>query len=376
MAENSDPFVAVTPLYAFSSHSDELVIGKLFRLVKHQQDSLPPLAEDDILLKHLRLHEPDYLLWQRAPMEQADLRRALNPTAFAGEGGAAKLQATLSVLFHFPATNLFRLLRLFKPGRVTAGDTFVISCETRSEGIWETIAGKRCSEMVIDYTWLGAPNGSYTLLSSEVPFFNLFSNALLPQLESLQKAGQLNAPPPLEIALLLYNEDERTERMAVLNALTALEALLTNESNAELSYRLSLRVANLLESDDASRLKRFIEMKEFYDLRSKIIHGSASKLSPKLQNRLQTVDSLREILRRTILSVMALFLDDKSTEVRLDELLDQLVFDEAKRKEVQELAAKFLHLEAASSYFKVGRNDPCPCGSGKKYKKCCGGAVN
>ena len=20
---------------------------------------------------------------------------------------------------------------------------------------------------------------------------------------------------------------------------------------------------------------------------------------------------------------------------------------------------------------KVGRNDPCPCGSGKKYKKCC-----
>ncbi len=22
---------------------------------------------------------------------------------------------------------------------------------------------------------------------------------------------------------------------------------------------------------------------------------------------------------------------------------------------------------------KVGRNDPCPCGSGRKYKKCCGG---
>jgi SEC-C motif-containing protein len=24
---------------------------------------------------------------------------------------------------------------------------------------------------------------------------------------------------------------------------------------------------------------------------------------------------------------------------------------------------------------KVGRNDPCPCGSGKKYKKCCGAAA-
>ena len=24
---------------------------------------------------------------------------------------------------------------------------------------------------------------------------------------------------------------------------------------------------------------------------------------------------------------------------------------------------------------KVGRNDPCPCGNGKKYKKCCGKGV-
>jgi len=22
-------------------------------------------------------------------------------------------------------------------------------------------------------------------------------------------------------------------------------------------------------------------------------------------------------------------------------------------------------------HMKIGRNDPCPCGSGKKYKKCC-----
>jgi len=28
--------------------------------------------------------------------------------------------------------------------------------------------------------------------------------------------------------------------------------------------------------------------------------------------------------------------------------------------------------EKASQGKKTGRNDPCPCGSGKKYKKCCG----
>jgi preprotein translocase subunit SecA len=27
---------------------------------------------------------------------------------------------------------------------------------------------------------------------------------------------------------------------------------------------------------------------------------------------------------------------------------------------------------SASDIKKIGRNDPCPCGSGKKYKKCCG----
>ena len=25
---------------------------------------------------------------------------------------------------------------------------------------------------------------------------------------------------------------------------------------------------------------------------------------------------------------------------------------------------------------KIGRNDPCPCGSGKKYKRCCGATVH
>lgn len=85
------------------------------------------------------------------------------------------------------------------------------------------------------------------------------------------------------------------------------------------------------------------------DLRSKIVHGSASRLNAKLQNRLQMVHSLREILRRTILSVMAIFVDGNSMEVRLDELLDRIVFDEPRRKEIQTLAAKFLHLEGISS---------------------------
>ena len=47
----------------------------------------------------------------------------------------------------------------------------------------------------------------------------------------------------------------------------------------------------------------------------------------------------------------------------------EAIFPEEKRKE--------LYLEQKKSGTivkgpKIGRNDPCPCGSGKKYKKCCG----
>jgi preprotein translocase subunit SecA len=49
------------------------------------------------------------------------------------------------------------------------------------------------------------------------------------------------------------------------------------------------------------------------------------------------------------------------------------------RKKDRELAAmQFVGGDASTSQQpiikgkKVGRNDPCPCGSGKKYKKCCG----
>ena len=34
--------------------------------------------------------------------------------------------------------------------------------------------------------------------------------------------------------------------------------------------------------------------------------------------------------------------------------------------------APFAHRQASAFGRKVGRNEPCPCGSGRKYKRCCG----
>ncbi len=61
----------------------------------------------------------------------------------------------------------------------------------------------------------------------------------------------------------------------------------------------------------------------------------------------------------------------KEKQHKLDELAKK-----AMPKEQREAEAKLLKETPKTEPIKVkaepGRNDPCPCGSGKKYKKCCG----
>lgn len=45
------------------------------------------------------------------------------------------------------------------------------------------------------------------------------------------------------------------------------------------------------------------------------------------------------------------------------------IFSKEKRKEIQ---TNWRQSKTIVNEDKIGRNDPCPCGSGKKYKKCCG----
>ena len=47
---------------------------------------------------------------------------------------------------------------------------------------------------------------------------------------------------------------------------------------------------------------------------------------------------------------------------------NDLLTDERRKEITKEYRAANTYVAAPT----VGRNDPCPCGSGKKYKKCCG----
>lgn len=80
---------------------------------------------------------------------------------------------------------------------------------------------------------------------------------------------------------------------------------------------------------------------------------------------------------------------DENTELTLDVNLEKLyfnmleakanylytlpqwdgIFSVEKRKEIQKV---YKTTNMVINDNKVGRNDACPCGSGKKYKKCCG----
>ena len=62
---------------------------------------------------------------------------------------------------------------------------------------------------------------------------------------------------------------------------------------------------------------------------------------------------------------------DETTELSLDYDKEKLYYNMVGAK------AEWLYKEQKSSTTivkdkKIGRNDPCPCGSGKKYKYCCG----
>lgn len=59
---------------------------------------------------------------------------------------------------------------------------------------------------------------------------------------------------------------------------------------------------------------------------------------------------------------------------------DKKLVDIAKRsrsiedlEDEEDMIAKTEKVEPIKADGKVKRNDPCPCGSGKKYKKCCEG---
>ena len=158
---------------------------------------------------------------------------------------------------------------------------------------------------------------------------------------------------------------EETEREDIIKMLTARtemvyakrEELIGSERLRELERVVLLRVVDtkwMAHIDDMDELKRGMGLR-----------GYAQK-NPVVEYRYEgfemfdaMVDSIREDTIRTLLTI----------QIRSDE--------EPKREQVAQVdapnagAGDGSFRQQAVSKKKVGPNDPCPCGSGKKYKNCC-----
>lgn len=119
--------------------------------------------------------------------------------------------------------------------------------------------------------------------------------------------------------------------------------------------------------------------------------GKASELAKKLGFDNNTMDifvGFLDGIKTSLNNEINVETVDDDTEIELDIDYKKLFYNmkDAKAKwlfklnswknvlsgeEIAEVTRNYSEDNIAHSE-KIGRNDPCPCGSGKKYKKCCG----
>ncbi len=126
---------------------------------------------------------------------------------------------------------------------------------------------------------------------------------------------------------------------------------------------------------------------------SQVVTGTVRELADRFGMELNYMAGFLDGINESLKTPNPIEEMEEETTVALDIDLEKLYYHmvEAKADWLYELPAweellsperrKELYWEQKKSGTvvkdkKIGRNDPCPCGSGKKYKKCCGAKVS
>jgi hypothetical protein len=148
---------------------------------------------------------------------------------------------------------------------------------------------------------------------------------------------------------------------------------------------------NQMEYDEFWRV--YLEKEtEIYEVilekHSEFISGSLKELAGKFEIDTTTFSGFLDGINTSLVELIDLDKIDEDTEIKLELDFDKLYHNmlDAKAEWLynlsqwdpiltterrHEIKKEYNRSKTAISN-KVGRNDPCPCGSGKKYKKCCG----
>ncbi len=326
------------PLYGFGSDVDWLELSESNFIIKYDfekwKDLLP---EEGSIRDHLRLFKPHYVTLIRTSIPYGSFE-------VAPDGSVQVLQMPLSAESLLLPERFVTALRLFKPGSFRRGGTWLLGTEI--------VTGQMDSEplpQVTKFVWEihAAPSGlhlgslighdtiSYELNQSELPGLQKFRELLENAFEKLKEF------PIFGLATHYYNESYEAKDLEyqLIDLFISLESLLLQELD-ELRFRLAVRSANLLGGDDTDRKRIYQDIKDFYDVRCKLVHGNI--LSRKYKERLGDIGKLRELVRRALLSSMSLAIE-VGFGPEFYKLFDEMSLDEATRKEVQQKASKLLH---------------------------------
>jgi hypothetical protein len=157
------------------------------------------------------------------------------------------------------------------------------------------------------------------------------------ELARIENVGYGNAPGNLEVALrsfaATFDRYPTFLDSQLLGAITALEALLG--TGTELSFRLAYRVAGLLGTSDKERARLLKAMREFYDTRSRVVHGG--RLNEKHRHCLQKFEELQSVVRQLLRSFVSLAAQPthRYTRAFFAEELDATLLDDEERRKLQ-----------------------------------------
>ena len=122
---------------------------------------------------------------------------------------------------------------------------------------------------------------------------------------------------------------------------------------------------------------------------TEVVSGTVKELAERYDTTIQLITGFLDGINDSLKTPNNIDEMDEDTEVTLDIDLEQLYMNmvdcdaewlytleewnplltEERRKELYKLQKKSKTVVKPPQ---IGRNDPCPCGSGRKYKQCCG----
>ena len=173
--------------------------------------------------------------------------------------------------------------------------------------------------------------------------------------------------------------------------MTYYETWIDNSENVkdQTSYTQYINACYSMEKDAYDKiLSAYPDNKEFTS-------GKASELASKLGFNKDTMDifvGFLDGIKTSLKNEFDVESVDDDTQIDLDIDYEKLYYNMRDAKaswlfklnswknvldenQTAQIAREYREANIAHSN-KVGRNDPCPCGSGKKYKNCCGKKVN